>query len=164
LRAAIVVLSVLAVLGLGFVYQRYTATQSRPQARLDGGAPTDGRERIDPHGPGTAVPDTPPLSLEARLRESAAGVWRIDIDLGALMAFDSVQVRAQRFDTEASVDAGWSNRVWSGSLTAGEHTKLNVDVPLGATPPVRVLVTARAQRGAGQRTSVTAIVRGEGVH
>jgi hypothetical protein len=132
------------------------------RARIDRGAAGGGdRERIDPHGPASAEPLSSPLGVQAQVESRSAGELRVAVELTAGMEFDSVVVRASRYDVAGALEPGWSEVVWTGALQPGAAARFEARIPIGGAEPARVQVGARAIGPGGGRHTATAIVRSE---
>lgn len=128
---------------------------------LDRGVAVEGdRGRIDPHGPLEVTPSSP-LLIDARVEERTAEGLRIEVEVGSGSPFDSVVVRAARFDVAGALEPEWNAIVWTGQVGGEASVRFEARVPLGASPPVRVQLSAQAVGDNGARHTATAIVRPE---
>jgi len=131
----------------------------REAPRLDRGVAVEGnRSPIDPHGQVEVAPSSP-LLIEARVEAQSAEEMRIEVEVGSGSPFDSVAVRAARFDAPGALEASWNEVVWTGKIEREATVHFEVRVPLGAAAPARVQLSAQAVEDNGARHTATAIVR-----
>lgn len=127
-------------------------------ARMDQGVPVKGEGRIDPHANVGGAKASSPLRIVSRLLGSSSAGAQIDVVVSTLETFTHVSVEAERFDQANALEPAWKTEIWSGALQPGAAHRVQVNVPLGAQPPLRILISAHAQSPAGARFGAMDIV------
>jgi hypothetical protein len=127
-------------------------------ARMDQGVPVQGEGRIDPHANVGGAKAGSPLRVVSRLLGSSSVGAQIDVEVSTFEPFTSVRVEVERFDQANALSPAWKSEIWSGALQPSAAHRVQVNVPLGAQPPVRILISAHAQSPAGARFGAMDIV------
>ena len=161
MRRAVFVAILIVVAGGGYYLYRATrGSNAGPGARgrTGQGVPLQGQGRTDPQADVGGAKAGSPLRIVSRLMGSSSAGAQIDVEVFSVEAFNAVKVEAERFDEAHSAQPAWKSEIWSGALQPASPHRVQVNVPLGPQPPVRILISVHAQSASGARFGAMDIV------